>query len=54
MAVLIGRLCLIITRLLDNAIIGSITRVSVAIIHETANTKAALQAVLVQYETLNQ
>ena len=48
-SVLLGRLCLkIVTRVLDDAIITSITTARVTIIHETANTKAALQAILVQ------
>ena len=49
MSVPIGRLCLkIITRVLDNAIIISITTARVTIILEPANTKPALQAILVQ------
>ena len=54
MSVLIGRLCLriITTRVLDDDIMISITTARVAIIHETANTKAALQATLVQILTV--
>ena len=53
MSVQIGRLCLkIITRVLDNAITISITTARVTIIHETANTKAALQAIQVQILTV--
>ena len=41
-----------ITRVLDNVTIISITTVRVTIIHETANTKAVLQAILVQILTV--
>ena len=48
----IGSLCLkIITRVLDNVTIISITTVRVTITHEIANTKAVLQAILVQMLT---
>ena len=48
----IGSLCLkIITRVLDNVTIISITAVRVTITHEMANTKAVLQAILVQILT---
>ena len=41
-----------IARILDNDIIVSIATVRVTIVHETANTKAALQAILVQILTI--
>ena len=53
MSVPIGSLCLkIITRVLDNVTIVSITAVRVTITHEMANTKAVLQAILVQILTV--
>ena len=53
-SVLRGRLCLkIITRVLDYAIIISITTARVTIIHDTANTKAALQTILVTSANIN-
>ena len=52
-SVLIGSLCLkMITRALDNVTILSITAVRVTITHEMANTKAVLQAILVQILTV--
>ena len=52
-SVLVGGLCLkIITRVLDNVTIISITTVRVTITHEMANTKAVLQAILVQILTV--